>query len=368
MKYIVFFLSCFFITPTFSQNKQIWAKSVINQKSPKLVVEKWLTNKPSTKEKFVLIDFWATWCGPCKRAIPELNKFKTEFEKDLIVIGISDETQQIVESLTSPKIEYYSAIDSERRMYDSLEIIGIPHCVLIDPDGIVRWEGYPTLKGFELTSEVINNIIETYKSNFQTYLIPPILIYSNYNLKELSSLKVTKELELNYVLVKHYLEQIERSDIKHMALTKIDKDLINFYWDNVPELKIYYDNWKVASSKVGGFESKYAPELKELGTKLKNGNIDKEEYFKQNREIRSRLRSDYPYEYPELSKDHINSLATMWKQTGRYMLEDFKKKEKPFPTYWIPEKDLIISQKTKNHKAIEQQLLLINNEIIKKKI
>jgi thiol-disulfide isomerase/thioredoxin len=163
MKNTLVLLTCLFLINAFSQNKQLWAKSVINQKAPKLVVEKWLTDKPNTKGKFVLIDFWATWCGSCRRAIPDLNKFKMEFEKDLIVIGISDETQEKVQSLTNPKIEYYSAIDAENRMYNLLEIRGIPHCILIDPNGIVRWEGYPTLNDFELTSDVIKGIIEKYK-------------------------------------------------------------------------------------------------------------------------------------------------------------------------------------------------------------
>ena len=163
MKNTFLLFTCLFLINAFSQNKQLWAKSVINQKAPKLVVEKWLSEKPDTKGKFVLIDFWATWCGPCRRAIPDLNKFKTEFEKDLIVIGISDETQEKVESLNFLNIEYFSAIDTERRMYNSLEIKGIPHCILIDPNGIVRWEGYPTLNDFELTSEVIKGIIDKYK-------------------------------------------------------------------------------------------------------------------------------------------------------------------------------------------------------------
>ncbi|MCW2119348.1 TlpA family protein disulfide reductase [Flavobacterium sp. 7A] len=163
MKKTFLILATLFIVNAFSQEKKIWAKSIINQKAPKLVVEKWLTDKPNTKGKFILIDFWATWCGPCKMAIPELNRFKTEFESDLVVIGISDESKGKVNSLISPKIEYSSAIDSERTMYEALEIKGIPHCILIDPDGIVRWEGYPILSGFKLTSEVIKDIIEKYK-------------------------------------------------------------------------------------------------------------------------------------------------------------------------------------------------------------
>lgn len=163
MKKILLLLTCIFVLNAFSQQKRLWAKSFINQKAPKLTVEKWLTDKPDTKGKFILIDFWATWCGPCKRAIPELNHFKTEFENDLVVIGISDETKEAVNALSTPKIEYYSAIDTGRTMYNTLEVQGIPHCLLIDPDGIVRWEGFPTLTGFELTSDVIKEIISKYK-------------------------------------------------------------------------------------------------------------------------------------------------------------------------------------------------------------
>jgi len=44
-----------------------------------------------------------------------------------------------------------------------LEVAAIPHCIIIDPNGIVRWEGWPQLEGFELTSEVIQDILTTYK-------------------------------------------------------------------------------------------------------------------------------------------------------------------------------------------------------------
>ena len=39
--------------------------------------------------KFVLIDFWATWCGPCRRSIPGLNQLHARFKDRLVIIGIS---------------------------------------------------------------------------------------------------------------------------------------------------------------------------------------------------------------------------------------------------------------------------------------
>ncbi|WPR70619.1 TlpA disulfide reductase family protein [Flavobacterium sp. NG2] len=163
MKKIVLVVVFMIALTAHSQEKRLWAKSVIDQKAPKLSVEQWLSKKPNTKGKFVLIDFWATWCGPCKRAIPELNHFQKEFVNDLVVIGISDEPKELVEKMTVPKMEYYSAIDTYKSMNDVLEVKGIPHCILIDPNGIVRWEGWPQQAGYELTSSVIKGIIEKYR-------------------------------------------------------------------------------------------------------------------------------------------------------------------------------------------------------------
>ena len=154
---VLCFAGC--LLSTQAAEKKLWAKSFLDKKAPEFAVEKWLSDKPELKGKFVLIDFWATWCGPCRKAIPELNAFQKKFKDQLVVIGISDETEDKVKAMATPKIEYYSAIDPKEKMSKALEVKGIPHVILIDPDWVVRWEGYPLLEGHELTEAVITDLI-----------------------------------------------------------------------------------------------------------------------------------------------------------------------------------------------------------------
>ena len=141
------------------RGKPLYAKSYLNQKAPELVVEKWITPQPDTKGKFVLLDFWATWCPPCRRTIPDLNALHHKFQDKLVVIGISDEEEAEVRKMKEPKIDYALAIDTQARTKSEMEVKGIPHVILMDPSGIVRWEGYPLQEGFELTEKVVQDII-----------------------------------------------------------------------------------------------------------------------------------------------------------------------------------------------------------------
>lgn len=159
MKKITFIILSLLFINTYAQEKKLWADSFIHKEAPKFIVDEWLTEKPDTNGKFILIDFWATWCGPCKKAIPDLNTFQEEFKENLVVIGISDESRPKVESQKNPSIEYYSAIDTKQILNKAYGVRAIPHCVIINPQGIVVWEGWPHLKGFKLTSEVIRDLI-----------------------------------------------------------------------------------------------------------------------------------------------------------------------------------------------------------------
>jgi thiol-disulfide isomerase/thioredoxin len=146
-------------SPIPEKGKRLWARSFLWEKAPDFVVEKWLTEKPETAGKYTLIEFWATWCSQCKLSIPKLNQLHRKFGAELVVIAVSDQKEEDVRKFDEQKIEYFSAIDTQKRMKEKLGVFGIPHVIIIEPDGYVVWEGFPLLKDYELTEEVIEKIL-----------------------------------------------------------------------------------------------------------------------------------------------------------------------------------------------------------------
>ena len=143
-----------------AEEKKLWAKSFLGKPAPAITVQKWINKEPDRAGKFILIDFWATWCGPCRKAVPELNRFHEKFGDKLVVMGISNEKEDVVRKFTDENIKYYSALDTTAALKKQFEVTGIPHCVIINPAGIVVWEGYPLLNGYELTDEVVASLLK----------------------------------------------------------------------------------------------------------------------------------------------------------------------------------------------------------------
>lgn len=139
---------------------KLYAKSFRGSPAPHFVVEKWITPKPAMAGKFVLLDFWATWCPPCRGSIPQLNELQAKFKDQLVVVGLSDEPEADILRMTNPKINYAVAFDTAGRTKREVQVTGIPHAIVIDPKGIVRFEGMPhylTEKGMKVLIDRYGN-------------------------------------------------------------------------------------------------------------------------------------------------------------------------------------------------------------------
>ncbi len=122
--------------------------------APEITIREWITtNNPdvsTTRGKVMLLDFWATWCSPCVKGIPKLNKLNDKYkDQGMQLIALSqDKSSDVVKQLVEDKnINYHVAIDNGTA--DWYEIKGYPTMVLVDTEGKITWKGYPWQPGLE---------------------------------------------------------------------------------------------------------------------------------------------------------------------------------------------------------------------------
>lgn len=100
-------------------------------------------------EKLTLIDFWATWCKPCTKAIPELNRIYDELKlQGVEIIGINCDGPRSVSKVgpfsKSMNIKYPVLIDINSEIKTALNVIAFPTLLLVDSKGKIIWihEGF----------------------------------------------------------------------------------------------------------------------------------------------------------------------------------------------------------------------------------
>jgi thiol-disulfide isomerase/thioredoxin len=150
----------------------------VGDPAPKLQTGKWVQGDPVKdfeKGKAYIVEFWATWCPPCRASIPHLNETYEKFkDKGLIVIGQNcwERDDRLVAPFVKKmgdKMTYRVALDDKtsnkngqmaKTWMEAAGRDGIPSAFLVNTKGIIAWIGHP----MELKEEVIEGALSG-KSN-----------------------------------------------------------------------------------------------------------------------------------------------------------------------------------------------------------
>jgi peroxiredoxin len=98
----------------------------------------------------VLLDFWATWCGPCLKSVPGLHALVDRYQDRgvvLLVVSLDKTAGRARDYLTehgyTTSNVLWESLDAARAVKDLFGVVGIPRTFVIDREGVIRYSGHP---------------------------------------------------------------------------------------------------------------------------------------------------------------------------------------------------------------------------------
>lgn len=143
---------------------------------------------PSLKDtgKITVVEFWATWCGPCRQSIPHLSELQKKYkDKNVRIIGISDETEEEVKPFVESQgenMEYIVALDQEKKTWGAFAepfgLTGIPHAFVVDASGTLVWHGHPMDGMDEVIAQVVDGKFNPAEARIQEELSELTMVWA----------------------------------------------------------------------------------------------------------------------------------------------------------------------------------------------
>ena len=122
------------------------------QQAPEFTLKSLKDRNLSLKElrgQVVMINFWATWCAPCRQEIPALNTLYEKYrDTGFVLLGVNVDTESVnaIQMASKLKATYPILFDTDKRASVLYQVSAMPTTILIDRDGKVRYiqKGYVT--------------------------------------------------------------------------------------------------------------------------------------------------------------------------------------------------------------------------------
>lgn len=138
----------------------VWAGSLqVGDAAPRVDANAVKGRVPSVSAgNITVVEFWATWCGPCRQTIPHLTKVQQYYgSRGVQIVGVSNEDEATVRPFVKQmgtQMAYNVVVDNENATFkaymESAGVNTIPHAFVVDRNGRVVWHGNPASR--ELTN------------------------------------------------------------------------------------------------------------------------------------------------------------------------------------------------------------------------
>lgn len=100
----------------------------------------------------VVVNFWATWCGPCRQEMPLLDALYNKYRLaglTLLSVNLDDSVERAAEMAQTLKVTYPVLIDDRKEVSRSYDVGTMPLTVIIDREGVVRYVSEGFKPGYE---------------------------------------------------------------------------------------------------------------------------------------------------------------------------------------------------------------------------
>jgi len=265
----------------------------VGSTAPGMDIAHWVKGNFNKEESEVyVVEFWATWCPPCRKSIPHLTDLQEEFgPAGLTIIGVTDEDEDVVEPFVNrwgSKMNYTIAIDNRKKTSNAwmraAKKSGIPTAFIVDRSNTIQYIGSPLAEEFESTLvEVMAGRYDPTKQKAAASVIASAQRSSKGQSWSAAMKSYNEAIEMDkMVFAELYIEQFEM-----LLLKKRDTDaayalalkIIDTRGEEDPELLTWLADFIAVNSELQQSQRRMNTAILAVETALKHARIPNDPFY-----------------------------------------------------------------------------------------